>query len=34
MKLDNPEELKKDLWNYYFKQNEEDLSKLIILYDS
>lgn len=34
MKLDIPSELKKDLWNYYFKQNEEDLNKLITLYDS
>lgn len=34
MKLDTPSELKKDLWNYYFKQNEEDLVKLITLYDS
>lgn len=34
MKLDTPSELKKDLWNYYLKQNEEDLKKLINLYDS
>jgi hypothetical protein len=34
MKLDTPAELKKDLWNYYFKENEEDLSKLITLHES
>ena len=34
MKLDNPNELKKDLWNYYFKENEEDLNRLITLYES
>lgn len=34
MKLDTPSELKKDLWNYYLKQNEEELVKLITLYDS
>jgi len=32
-KLDNPIELKKDLWNYYFKENIDDLNKLTDLYD-
>lgn len=33
-KLDSAENLKKELWNYYFKQNEWDLNALLKLYDS